>query len=214
MPAYKEEISQAENEGVKMHFLCNPVKFFGNGKVSKMECLRMKLGEFDSSGRRRPVPSEGSEFALSVDFIITAIGQRPDLSFDLDHFEMKVSKRGTALVNPEDLSVNKNGAFAGGDLVTGPSTVINAIEHGIKAAISIDKYLGGKSIIEESIRKQEKLDEMEPSQDNLDEQPRVKKIKNHQRISLKDFQEVEAVYSDDEAFQEASRCLRCDLQVD
>jgi len=214
MPAYEEEISQAENEGVKMHFLCNPVKFFGNGKVNKMECLRMSLGDFDSSGRRRPVPSEDSEFALNINFVITAIGQRPDLSFNSDHFEMKISKRGTALVNPEDLSVNKDGVFAGGDLVTGPSTAINAIEHGIKVAISIDKYLGGKGLVEENIRKQEKLDEMEPSQDNLDEQPRVKKIKNHQETSLKNFQEVEAAYSDGEAFQEASRCLRCDLQID
>jgi len=214
MPAHPEEISQAENEGVCMHFLTSPVRLQGNGRVCKIECLRMKLGNFDSSGRRKPVPIEGSKFTLDVDFVIRAIGQRPDTSFIRNHFEVKVSQKGTLVINPDDLSVSKNGVFAGGDLVRGPSTVIEAIRDGIKTAISINKYLGGKGIIEERIRQEEKLDQTKPQQENPEVQPRVKKVGKVEEIDTKDFCEVEPGYSEDEARQEAGRCLRCDLQID
>jgi len=214
MPAHLEEIRQAEKEGIKIHSLTNPVKLIGNGKVSKMECLRMKLSDFDSSGRRRPIPIENSEFHLDVDYVIKAIGQKPDLSFATDHLKTEISRRGTLVVNKDNLSIGKNGIFAGGDLVAGPSTVIEAIRDGIKAAISIDKYLGGKGIIEERIRKEEKIDQTKPAQENPEVQPRIKKIGNKKDINLKDFCETEPGYTEDEVRQEARRCLRCDLQVD
>jgi len=214
MPAHPEEISQAESEGVRMHFLTSPVRLQGNGRVCKIECLRMKLGNFDSSGRRKPMPIEGSKFTLDVDFVIRAIGQRPDTSFIKNHFEAKVSQKGTLVTNPDNLSISKNGVFAGGDLVRGPSTVIEAIRDGIKAAISIDRYLGGKGVIEEKIRKEEKIDEAIPSQENLEVKPRVKKAQNKVKGNVKGFEEVEVAYSEEEARQETSRCLRCDLEVD
>ncbi|GAI85999.1 unnamed protein product, partial [marine sediment metagenome] len=108
---------------------------------------------------------------------------------------------------------SENGVFAGGDLVRGPSTVIEVIRDGINAAISIDKYLGGKGIIEEKIRKEEKLDETILSSENPEVRLRVKKTQNKVKDNIKSFAEVEAAYSEDEARQEASRCLRCDIQV-
>ena len=214
MPAHPEGICQAEIEGIRMHFLTSPVRLQGNGRVCKMECLHMRLGDFDLSGRRRPVPIEGSKFTLNVDFVIKAIGQRPDTSFITNHFKMKVSKKETLVVNPDDLHASENGIFAGGDLVRGPSTVIEVIRDGINAAISIDKYLGGKGVIEEKIRKEEKLDETIPSSENPEVRLRVKKTQNKVKNNVKSFVEVEPAYSEDEARQEASRCLRCDIQVD
>ncbi len=214
MPAHSDEVYQAEQEGVNMHFLTNPVRLVGNGKVGEIECLRMKLGDFDSSGRRRPVPIEGSQFTMNVDLVIEAIGQRPNTSFITDHFEAKLSKRGTILVNPGNFLVSKDGVFAGGDVVRGPATVIEAVGDGIKAAISIDKYLGGKGVIEERIRKEKKLDEMMPDSENPEVQPRVRKVKNRVKSNIESFTEVEWNYSESEARCEASRCLRCDIKVD
>jgi len=214
MPAHSDEVYQAEKEGVNMHFLTNPVRLIGNGKVGEIECLRMKLGDFDSSGRRRPVPIEGSQFTMNVDLVIGAIGQRPNTSFITDHFEAKFSKRGTILVNPGNLGVSKDGIFAGGDVVRGPATVIEAIGDGIKAAISIDKYLGGKGVIEEIIRQEKKLDEIMPDSENPEVQPRVRKVKNKVKSNIESFTEVEWSYSESEARCEASRCLRCDIKVD
>ena len=214
MPAHSDEVYQAEKEGVNMHFLTNPVRLIGNGKVGEIECLRMKLGDFDSSGRRRPVPIEGSQFTMNVNLVIEAIGQRPNTSFITDHFEAKLSKRGAILVDPGNLRVNKDGIFAGGDVVRGPATVIEAVGDGIKAAISIDKYLGGKGVIEERIRKEKKLDEIMPSSENPEVQARVRKVKNRVKSNIEGFAEVEWGYSESEARCEASRCLRCDIKVD
>lgn len=99
-------------------------------------------------------------------------------------------------------------------MVRGPATVIEAIGDGIKAAISIDKYLGGKGVIEERIRKEEKLDEIMPSSENPEVQARVKKVENRVKSSVESFTEVEWSYSENEARCEASRCLHCDIKVD
>ena len=214
MPAHSDEVCQAEKEGVKMHFLANPLKLIGNGKVGKIECLRMKLADFDSSGRRRPVPIEGSQFTMDVDLVVAAIGQRPDASFIMDHSEAKLSKRGTISVDPDDLRVSKDGIFAGGDVVRGPATVIEAIGDGMNAAISIDKYLGGKGIIEERLRKKEELDQITLSSENPEVQPRVRKVENKIESNIEGFAEVERGYSKSEAHCEASRCLHCDIEVD
>lgn len=214
MPAHSDEVRQAEKEGVKMHFLANPLKLIGNGKIGKIECLRMKLADFDSSGRRRPVPIEGSQFTMDVDLVVAAIGQRPNASFVRDHSEIKLSKRGTIAVDPDNLGVGKDGIFAGGDVVRGPATVIEAIGDGIDAAISIDNYLGGKGVIEERIRKKEKLDQITLSSENPEVQPRVKKVENKIESEVEGFTEVEWSYSESEARCEASRCLHCDIEVD
>ena len=215
MPAHPEEIIQAEKEGIRIHFLTNPARLIGeNSKVKKMICVRMELGEFDSSGRRRPLPVEGSEFEMRVDYVIRAIGQNPDLSFITDNLNLQVGRNGTLSVNRDNLFTGINGIFAGGDLVSGPSTVIEAIRDGIKAAISIDRYLGGKGIIEEKIREEEGIDKVKPPQENIEVQPRVKKLNRRSAIDIRTFCEVETGYTEEEARKEACRCLRCDLQLE
>jgi NADPH-dependent glutamate synthase beta subunit-like oxidoreductase len=139
MPASREEIEEAEEEGVKIHFLAAPTKIIGrNGRVIGMECIRMELGEKDSSGRRRPVPIEGSEFDLELDNVILAISQSPDLSW-LPKGRLEIS-RGTLVVNPETCATNRKGVYAGGDVVK-PATVIEAIAAGKTAAKAIHSYL-------------------------------------------------------------------------
>jgi len=214
MPAHSEEISQAEAEGVKIHFLTTPVRLIGERKVSEIECLRMRLGDFDTSGRRKPWPIEHSEFREDVDLVIKAIGQNPLISFMNDDFPLKTGRRDTLIVDPDNLCVNENGLFAGGDLIRGPSTVIEAIQDGIKGAISIDKYLGGRGIIEERIREEKGLDNIVPLEDNLEIKFRVRKAANKLKSYPRDYAEVESVYTEKRACEEAHRCLRCDLKVD
>jgi NADPH-dependent glutamate synthase beta subunit-like oxidoreductase len=140
MPAIPWEIKEAEGEGVKIEFLVSPKKFLGdNGKVSAVECLRVQLGEPDESGRRRPNPIEGSEFARKADMVILAVGEAPDLEF-LPR-EIELNEDGTVWVNPLTMETSVEGIFAGGDAVTGPATVIEAVCAGKRAAKTIGSYL-------------------------------------------------------------------------
>jgi NADPH-dependent glutamate synthase beta subunit-like oxidoreductase len=140
MSANPWEIKEAEDEGVKIEFLVAPKKVLGeNGKVSGIECVRMQLGEPDESGRRRPIPIEGSAFTQKVDMVILAIGEAPDLEFLPK--EIELNEDGTISVNPITMETSVTGVFAGGDAVTGPATVIEAICAGKRAAESIENYL-------------------------------------------------------------------------
>ncbi len=140
MPANPWEVKDAENAGVKIEFLIAPKKIIGkNGKVSAVECIRMKLGEPDETGRRRPVPVEGSEFKKDVDMVILAVGEVPDVGFLPKETEIK--ENGTVWVNPITMETSLKGVFAGGDVVSGPATVIEAIAAGKRAANSIKQYL-------------------------------------------------------------------------
>jgi len=140
MPANPWEVKEAENEGVKIEFLVAPKKILGeNGKASAVECVRMQLGEPDESGRRKPILREGSEFTRKADMVILAIGEAPDLEFLPK--EIELNEDGTVWVNPITMETNLRGVFAGGDAVTGPATVIEAIRAGKRAAESIEKYL-------------------------------------------------------------------------
>lgn len=143
MPASTEEIEAAEHEGVKIEYLVAPVEVLTNqGKVVGLRCVRMRLGEPDTSGRRRPIPIEGSEFNVELDMIIPAIGQAADLSFIPEDSGIEV-RRGRIVVSPDTLATTRPGVFAGGDVVTGPWIAIEAIAAGKKAALSIDAYLRG-----------------------------------------------------------------------
>jgi heterodisulfide reductase subunit A len=151
MPAIKTEIEEAEQEGIKFHFLAAPVKILSkNGQLSALECIKMELGEPDASGRRRPVPVKGSEFTMDVDNSIIAIGQSVDkamLPKDIGY-----TGWGTLEVDPVTLQTNLDGVFAGGDVVnvvSGPADVVAAVAAGKEAAISIDRYLRGVSLTEE-----------------------------------------------------------------
>lgn len=140
MPANPWEIKEAEDEGVKIEFLVAPKKILGeNGKVSGIECVRMQLGEPDESGRRRPIPIEDSAFTQKVDMVILAVGEAPDLEFLPE--EIELNEDDTISVNPMTMETSMQGVFAGGDAVTGPATVIEAICAGKRAAESIDDYL-------------------------------------------------------------------------
>ncbi|HEX9158034.1 MAG TPA: FAD-dependent oxidoreductase, partial [Syntrophales bacterium] len=207
MPASPVEIEEALEEGVKIRFLVAPVSVLVDGNKAKgVECIRMKLGEPDSSGRRRPIPVKGSEFKVKADMIIPATGQKPDLRFVKDL--VPVTGWGTIEVNPETLRTNLENVFAGGDCVSGPATLIEALDAGNKVARSIDAYLQGRTFEPEVSFKgidvkaqramgfvdacaQEKVNLLEP------------------KTRVKGFTEVEAPYSDAAAMKEANRCLRC-----
>jgi NADPH-dependent glutamate synthase beta subunit-like oxidoreductase len=140
MPAIPWEVKEAEDEGVNIELLVAPRKVLGtNGQVSGIECVRMQLGEPDETGRRRPVPIEGSEFTREADMIIFATGESPDLGFLPK--EVGLNDDGTLWVNPITMETSLPGVFGGGDAVTGPATVIEAIRAGKCAAESIRNYL-------------------------------------------------------------------------
>jgi len=143
MPARAEEIHHAEEEGIEMFLLTNPTKFIGdeNGRVTSMECIQMELGEPDESGRRRPVPIEGSEFILDCDLAVVAVGAGANPVLTQSDPEIALSQRGYIIADEETGKTTKPGVWAGGDIVTGQATVILAMGAGRAAADSIHKYL-------------------------------------------------------------------------
>ena len=145
MPAREEEIVHAGEEGIEFNLLTNPVRYIGDEKgfVKQVECIKMKLGEEDASGRRRPIPIEGSEFKMDIDQAIVAIGTTPNPIVPKTTEGLKTGKHGIIWVD-ENLQTSVSGVFAGGDIVTGAATVITAMGAGRKAAASIDKYIREK----------------------------------------------------------------------
>lgn len=143
MPARKDEIHHAEEEGVLFHFLTTPIKYHGNsdGWVTSMECIRMELGEPDSTGRRRPVPVEGSNFIMEVDTVVVAIGNSSNPLVPKSTPGLEVNKWGNIVADPETGRTSRQGVWAGGDIVTGGATVILAAGAGKKAARDIHRYL-------------------------------------------------------------------------
>ncbi|MBQ9485641.1 MAG: NADPH-dependent glutamate synthase [Clostridia bacterium] len=158
IPARREEVEHAQEEGVEFMLLCNPVEIFGfknpenprdpkNGFVTGIKCIRMELGEPDAKGRRRPVPIEGSEFTLSVDTVVMAIGTSPNPLIKNTTDGLEVNARGGIVVDENGLT-SRTGVYAGGDAVTGAATVISAMGAGKTAAKAIDEYLsGGKNTV-------------------------------------------------------------------
>ena len=142
MPASEEEIEAALHEKIKIEYLTAPQEVMAKeNSVKGLRLIRMELGEPDASGRRRPVPIEGSQFEVELDMIIPAIGQRSDLSFITEGDTVKTTKWGTIVADPDTLATGKPGVFAGGDCVDGPGIAIQAIAQGKKAAESINSYL-------------------------------------------------------------------------
>ena len=154
LPARREEVEHAEEEGIEFKLLCNPVEVLGyenpddkrdpkNGFVTGIKCIRMELGEPDEKGRRRPVPIEGSEFVLDVDTVVISIGTSPKPLIKSTTKGLEVNKCGGIIVNEDGLT-SREGVYAGGDAVTGAATVISAMGAGKVAAKAIDEYLSGK----------------------------------------------------------------------
>ena len=210
MPAAAEEVESAEKEGVKIEFLTNPVRFSAqNKKLAQMECVRMELGEPDESGRRRPIPVKGSEFTMPMDTVIAALGQTPETDF-LKELGVSLSKRGTIEVDAGTGVTNVEGVFAGGDVVTGPAYVVDAIAAGKKAARCMDQYLQGQPLEgEEPAGEPEKFSE-EEIEDRKKRFPSGKRAKMKEEPAeerVEDFREATLGYSLEEGLAEASRCL-------
>jgi len=142
MPAGEDEVQEAKEEGMEFNILTNPTKILGNGSVEGLECIQMQLGEPDASGRRRPVPVEDSEFRISADFFVEAIGEGPE-SEGLSSMGVEVDRRGLIKAD-DDMRTTTEGVFAAGDAVSGPGIVIEAVAAGSKAAESIDRYCRSK----------------------------------------------------------------------
>jgi NADPH-dependent glutamate synthase beta chain and related oxidoreductases len=143
MPARKEEIHHAEEEGVELHLLTNPTRFFGNdkGRVVAMECIKMELGEPDASGRKSPIPIKGSEFTMETDLVVIAIGAGANPLITATTPGLQTNKRGYIVADLKTGKTYKKGVWAGGDIVTGSATVILAMGAGRIAANSIHEYL-------------------------------------------------------------------------
>jgi glutamate synthase (NADPH/NADH) small chain len=143
MPARIEEVHHAEEEGIEFHFLTTPTRFIGDdkGRVKAMECIRMKLGEPDSSGRRRPIPIENSEFIMEADLVVVAIGNSPNPLIPQTTPQLKVGKWGNVEVNWDTMETSMEGVYAGGDIIRGGATVILAMGDARVAANEMHKYL-------------------------------------------------------------------------
>ena len=145
MPASPWEIDAAEHEGIKFQFLVAPVEVIGDkGRMTGLKCLKMELGEPDASGRRRPVPIEGSDFVIEAENLIAAIGQRPDIKFIPQDSEIEITRWNTFAVDQETFQTNVPGIFSAGDVETGPDIAIRACANGRKAALGIARYIEAK----------------------------------------------------------------------
>ncbi|NWF91806.1 MAG: FAD-dependent oxidoreductase [Syntrophaceae bacterium] len=211
MPAYEEDVEEAEQEGVKFQFLAAPTEIIlKEGKLSSLRCVRMELGEPDASGRRRPIPIKGSDFVVEVDTLIPAIGQTPDLSF-LKGVEIETTAQGTIKVDPVTLQTSRKGIFAGGDAVSGPWIAIEAVAAGKEAAISIDRYLRGQNLSEgreKTKPEKARFDEVYAGQPRASRE-RMEMLPSEER--RKSSAEVRKGFTEEQAKREALRCLNCGL---
>ncbi len=208
MPAYESERREAQEEGVAILPLVQPLRFIGDesGRVRQVECVRMRLAEFDSGGRRRSVPVEGSNFLLDVDTVIPAVSQYADLPF-IPVESVGRTAWGTFTVEDETMMTTMPGVFAGGDVVHGPDSVIQAIADGTKAAVAIDRYLGGPGILNKGpeIAINAKYDD-----DEVTELPRYPLDMLNLEKRRASFDEVVRGYHKLTAMAEAMRCLHCE----
>jgi NADH-quinone oxidoreductase subunit F len=216
MPAAQEEIKAAEEEGIKIEYLIAPLKIEGTkGKVGSITCQRMALGDFDSSGRKKPSAVAGSEFILKVDSVIAAIGQIPDMSFIDKKTGIKINKWDCFDVGNVYKSRTPNPRyFAGGDAVTGPDTVIAAIAAGHQAADDIDSAIR-KANNEPAYEKPaaEKIDVPLVIDEETVEIPQMAMPEISGSKRKMSFAEVELGFKKADAIKEASRCLRCDAEL-
>jgi len=215
MPANNMEIEAAIHEGIEIRYLAAPVKILEEkGRLKALECIKMELGEPDKSGRRRPVPMEGSEYTLECDFAISAIGQAVALGKELlSDKRLNKTRWNTIDAGMDTFETSIPGVFSGGDVVTGPAVAIDAIAHGKKAAHSIDEYLRtGKvtPVSKEFVCSKDIHGEIPES--DFSEYEKIKREVMPELLPeerIKNFQEVELGYGPGQAEKETSRCLEC-----
>ena len=210
MPAAEEGIDEALNEGVEIIYLATPTKITRDNSMVRMQCIRMQLGEADATGRRRPEPIPGSEFSMDFDVVITAIGQTPDVP---GGFGLRIGRGSTIEVDKETLATNREGVFAAGDCVSGPASVTQAIAQGRKAAISIDKFLGGSGVIDEILAPPEEVVTWLGKENGFAERQRLPMPSLPVEERIHSFAQVELCFTEEMAIKEAKRCLNCDLRL-
>ncbi len=217
MPASAWEVEEAEHEGVNLHFLAAPSRVIGeNGKIVGLECIRMELGEPDESGRRRPLPIEGSEFTIDTDLVIAAVSQGPDMDYFKTIDGLGITRWNTFEVDPDTMETSLPGVFAGGDAATGPDSVIMAVQTGLQAANSIHRYLGGETDEEfdRLMRMRKIIDALGPVEDSEQcagvgglDRAKMPALSPEHRVG--NFDEIELGFSEQTAVAEAERCMRC-----
>lgn len=217
MPASHEEIEGAMAEGIAFHFLAAPIGLLGeNGRVDRIELIRMKLGEPDASGRRRPVPVEGSHTVIPVDMVITAIGQVADLSpleKDPAAANAPVTRWKTLQADADTLHTGHDDIFTGGDVYRGADTVVRALADGRRAAFAIHRYLTEGEVVPQpkafNIVKGDLKTVAKKPFGALPRQARVRMPELDPTERINDFKQIDLGLSEDEARQEAERCLSC-----
>jgi NADPH-dependent glutamate synthase beta subunit-like oxidoreductase/ferredoxin len=215
-----EELGETEREGVRMEFLVSPIEIMGeDGKVTGVRFIRNRLGEPDASGRRSPVPIEGSEFEVAAQTVIPAVSQATDLTFLWVESNFEIN-RGRVKVDPATYATSVRGVFACGDFVTGPTTLIEAAGHGKKCAYAIDRYLAGRTDV--TVAANVKITsswrhEMPEFYDVLPRQ-HIPVVKSQARMSSGDAEvnfttPVELGYTTTQAVAESTRCLMCNYNI-
>ncbi len=216
MPAYPEEIHDAKGEGIAFTYMTAPIRILEKeGKVTGLECIRTEFGPPDASGRHRPVPVQDSEFVIPCDVVIPAIGQRTDTSWADQMPDLKWSRRDTLQVAPRTMQTGIPHIFAGGDAVTGPATVVEAVAAGHRAAQGIDGYLQG---ILEVLAEQDEAEDTRPSASDWQPippdaipQPREAMVHLDPEIRATSFDEAAIGFAEERAVNEANRCLNCGI---
>jgi heterodisulfide reductase subunit A2 len=210
MPAWEEEVQAAESEGVKITYLSAPQEILTHdGRVVGLRCIRMELGDPDSSGRRRPIPVPGSEYDIEIDQLVAAIGQRPDLSAIENITGLNFSRWGTLETDSVTYATNRDGVFGGGDLQTGPGIAIAAIAAGREAAESIVRYFDGLDMIRG--REPETYEDAR-YRPIPDDEPKISRAKMRELPVERregNFEEVELGFDESSGRREAARCLNC-----
>ena len=227
MPANSWEVDDAEAEGVRLELLAQPIEVLSDnpsassgqsGRISGVRCIRMRLGEPDASGRRRPIPIEGSEFVIECDTMVAAVAQAPEISFlDPDH-GLEITRWGTFKVDSQTLATNRAGVFAGGDAAAGPGALIEAIAAGRRGALSIDRHLREVPLLTPreltplpvAELTDHEIAEMR-AQGEVDLRPRETMPTAPAEERARDFREVELGLTEEQAHAEALRCLHCGL---
>ncbi len=216
MPAFREEIESALEEGITIRFLESPVRIISeNGRITGVECVKMELGERDASGRKRPIPVENSEFIIELDTLVIAIGETPDTSFLDKSHHIETSKWGSIIVHSETNNTSREGVFAGGDVVTGPSTVLEAMASGKNAAEMIDKFIRGEHLEKEYrlTRPSMYLPPVTLTDEEIEHARRPPMLCLPVNERVDNYHEVELNLPVEMAVREARRCLRCDLET-
>jgi NADPH-dependent glutamate synthase beta subunit-like oxidoreductase len=208
MPSRPEEIEECREEGIPIHELSQPLRFIGeNGKVKAIECIKMKLGGLDETGRRKPEPVAGSEFTMDVDAVITALGQEADWGCLTPECSCTLTGWGTMQVDPLTLQSGDPDIFSGGDAVRGPQSVIEAIADGREAAVSIHRYVQGQDL---RLGREKVLTPISnPQKEKVNPSARAQLSRLAPRQRVKNFSEVQKGFTKNVAVQQAERCLSC-----